>query len=139
MNTLSLPRTRILNAGLFLGAVLAALTALSPSAHAGTAIDRPASYDVRDVRSSGPVGAVAVVRTASSNTVIARDARCDVRDVCSETPPIAAKPAAAQADAGTRNPACDVRDVCTSTGTPLARADAAVHYTRDATGGIVTR
>lgn len=142
MNTLTFPRTRILDAGLVLGAILAALTALSPTAHAaqsGAGFDRPASHDVRDTRSSGPVGAVAVVRTGNANTVIARDVRCDIRDVCSETPPIAVKPAAERADASARNPACDVRDACTSTGTPFAKVDAAVHYTRDTTGGSLTR
>jgi hypothetical protein len=142
MNVLTFPRIRFLDAGLLLGAALAALTALAPSAHAAqpaAGFDRPASYDIRDVRSSAPVGAVAVTRTARSNAAVARDARCDVRDACSQTPTIAAEPAVERADANVRNPACDVRDVCTSTGTSFVKTDVAVRYSRHVTGGPVAR
>jgi hypothetical protein len=137
MNSLALSPNRLLNSGLVLGAAIAALTAFAPQAQAGQSFDRPASYDVRDVRSSGPVGAVATTHGAKS--VAARDARCDIRDVCSEAPPIAVKPSAERADTMARNPACDTRDVCTSTGTPLAKPDSALHYTRAAVGETVTR
>lgn len=137
MNTLAFSPNRLLHTGLVLGAALAALTALAPQAQAAQSFDRPASYDVRDVRSSGPVGAVAVTRAAK--TVAARDARCDIRDVCSEAPPIAVKSSGERADASNRNPACDTRDVCTSTGAPLAKSDAGVHYSHNAVNGTVTR
>ena len=137
MNTLALSPSRLLNTGLVLGAAIAALTAFAPRAQAGQSFDRPASYDVRDIRSSGPVGAV--VTTPGAKTIAARDARCDIRDVCSESPPIAVKSSAGRPDATARNPACDTRDVCTSTGTPLAKPDSPFHYSRAASGETVTR
>jgi|GEM_PF-6102254 len=137
MNTLALSPSRLLNTGLVLGAAIAALTALAPRAQADQSFDRPASYDVRDVRSSGPVGAVAV--TPGAKTFAARNARCDIRDVCSESPPIAVKSSAGRADATARNPACDTRDVCTSTGTPLAKPETPFHYVRMGVGEAVTR
>lgn len=137
MNSLALSPNRLLNTGLVLGAAIAALSAFAPQVQAGQSFDRPASYDVRDVRSSGPVGAV--VTSPGAKTVAARDARCDIRDVCSETPPIAAKSSTGRADTTARNPACDTRDVCTSTGTPLAKPDTAFHYTRAAVGETATR
>lgn len=137
MNILAFSPHRLLSTGLVLGAVMAALTALAPLAHAAQSFDRPASYDVRDVRSSGPVGAVAVTRGATA--VVVRDARCDIRDVCSESPPVAVKSTGERADATARNPACDTRDVCTSTGTPLAKPDVAVRYTRSTIGDTITR
>lgn len=138
MNAILSSRPRLLNAGLFVGAALAALTAMSPSAHAAGGFDRPAGYDVRDTVSSGPVGAVSVNRTAAP-TVVARDARCDVRDVCSETPPIAVKSSGSRPDTSARNPACDVRDVCTTIGIPLAKEDSAVRFTRNSAAGSVIR
>lgn len=137
MNTLALFPNRLLHGGLVLGAVIAALTALAPQAQAAQSFDRPASYDVRDVRSSGPVGAVAV--TPAAKTVAARDARCDIRDVCSDSPPIAVKSSGERADASNRNPACDTRDICTSTGAPLAKSDAGARYSHSVVGGTVTR
>jgi hypothetical protein len=137
MNSLALSPNRLLNTGLALGAVIAALAAFAPQVQAGQSFDRPASYDVRDVRSSGPTGAVPTTRAAK--TVAARDARCDIRDVCSESPPIAVTTSSGRADATARNPACDTRDVCTSTGTPLAKPDSAFHYVRAAAGATVTR
>ena len=137
MNALAISPNRLLHTGLVLGAALAALTALAPRAHAAQSYDRPASYDVRDVRSSGPVGAVAVSRGA--NSAASREARCDIRDVCSESPPIAVKSSTERADASNRNRACDTRDICTSTGAPLATTNVDVRYSQNVTSDTVTR
>jgi len=142
MHAIVFPRFGVINAGMMLGAALAALTALTPQANAAqptASFDRPASYDIRDRRSSGPVGAVPVSRTAKSGSVAARDSRCDIRDVCSETPPTAVKTTTERADASDRNPACDVRDTCTSSSAPLFKAEATLRLSRDGNGNTVTR
>lgn len=137
MNVLAFSPNRLLGTVLVLGAALTALTALAPQAYAAQSYDRPASYDVRDVRSSGTVGAVAVSHGAKP--AASREARCDIRDVCSESPPIAVKSATERADATNRNRACDTRDTCTSTGAPLATTNVDVRYSQNVTSGTVTR
>ncbi len=139
MTSITFPRFRSPNAGLLLGAALAAMTAFAlpvNAAQSTAGFDRPANYDVRDQRSSGPVGAVATLRNADTGSLAARDSRCDIRDVCSETPPIAVKAETVRADAGARNPACDVRDTCTSNGTSLAASEAFVILSRDGSASV---
>ena len=136
MNSTTFPRFRSIHTALVVGAALAAMSAFAPQVNAAQStagFDRPASYDVRDQRSSGPVGAVVTVRNATTGTLAARDSRCDIRDVCSEAPPIAVKAATVRADAGAHNPACDVRDTCTTNGTSLATTEASVILSRDGT------
>lgn len=137
MNVLAFSPNRLLGTVLVLGAALTALTALAPQAYAAQSYDRPASYDVRDVRSSGTVGAVAVSHGAKP--AASREARCDIRDVCSESPPIAVKSSTERADASNRNRACDTRDTCTSTGAPLATTNVDVRYSQNVTSDTVTR